>query len=133
MKKVTTATKPKQAPTKGGKRVMAGIDLHSDNVVIGILDKDGQRVGHRKLDCELQPILGFLAPFKARLAQVAVESTFNWYWLVDGLRAHTIRWSWPIRQKMEPYSGLKYTDDTQDAFFAAERLRLGDIANGIYI
>ena len=29
--------------------------------------------------------LEVLAPYKRRLEKVAVESTYNWYWLVDGL------------------------------------------------
>src|SRR6266487_2149623 len=68
------------------KKVMAGIDLHSNNVVIGIMDTDGQRVTSAQLPCELKEIAKFLAPFKKRLEQVAVESTYNWYWLADGLQ-----------------------------------------------
>jgi len=66
------------------KKVMAGIDLHSNNVVVGIMDIDGKRVSSAKLACELNQIVKFLAPFKKRLERVAVESTYNWYWLVDG-------------------------------------------------
>src|SRR5437867_12222355 len=68
------------------KKVMAGMDLHSNNVVIGIVDTDGKRVASQKLPCELKEVVKFLAPFKKRLEQVAVESTYNWYWLVDGLQ-----------------------------------------------
>jgi len=69
------------------KKVIAGIDLHSNNLVVGIMDQDGKRVGQQKLPCELTAVVKFLAPFKKRLEQVAVESTYNWYWLVDGLQA----------------------------------------------
>ena len=69
------------------KKVIAGMDLHSNNVVIGVMDMDGKRVASRKLPCELKEVVKFLAPFKKRLEQVAVESTYNWYWLVDGLQA----------------------------------------------
>ena len=58
-------------------KLIAGMDLHSNNVVIGLMDMDGKRVAHQKV---------VLSPFKKRLEQVAVESTYNWYWLVDGLR-----------------------------------------------
>ena len=54
------------------KKVMAGIDLHSNNVVIGIMDMDGKRVRSGKLPCDLKEIAKFLAPFKKRLEQVAV-------------------------------------------------------------
>ena len=36
------------------KKVMAGIDLHSNNAVIGIMDTDGKRVASGKLHCELR-------------------------------------------------------------------------------
>ena len=55
--------------------------------MIGIINQDGKRVAHRKLDCDLNEVVGFLEPFKPQLQLMAVESTFNWYWLLDGLRA----------------------------------------------
>lgn len=104
---------------------MAGIDLHSNNLVIGVINQDGKRTSHRKLECELAQVLEFLKPFKARLQSLAVESTFNWYWLVDGLRAH----GYPVRlanpAQIEQYSGIKHADDKHDAFHLAELQRLG--------
>ena len=69
------------------KNVVAGMDLHSNNVVIGVMDLDGRRVASGKVPCELKAVVKFLAPYKQGLQQVAVESTYNWYWLVDGLQA----------------------------------------------
>jgi len=69
------------------KDLMAGIDLHSNNIVVGIVDREGKRLAHQKLPCELKRIGEFLSPFKDRLEKLAVESTYNWYWLVDGLQA----------------------------------------------
>jgi transposase len=112
------------------KKVIAGMDLHSNNVVIGIMDLDGQRLASRKLPCELKEVVKFLAPFKKRLEQVAVESTYNWYWLVDGLR----RLNYPVvlanPAGMDQYSGIKHADDTNDAFFIAELLRLKILPTG---
>ena len=68
------------------KTLMAGMDLHSNNVMIGIMDQEGRRLKHQKLPCDFKAVDGFLKPFKSRLKSVAVESTFNWHWLVDGLR-----------------------------------------------
>lgn len=112
------------------KKVMAGIDLHSNNVVIGVTDMDGQRVGNRKLPCELKEVVKFLAPFKKRLEKVAVESTYNWYWLVDGLRALNYPVVLANPAAMEQYSGIKHADDTNDAFFLAELLRLNILPTG---
>ena len=63
------------------KKLVAGMDLHSNNVVIGVMDLDGQRVATGKVACDLKAVAKFLAPFQKQLERVAVESTFNWYWL----------------------------------------------------
>jgi transposase len=111
-------------------KVMAGIDLHSNNLVIGIVDSEGRRLGHRKLDCELKKVLEFLAPYQERLEKVAVESTYNWYWLVDGLSAAQYSVALANPAKIEQFSGLKHSDDASDAYFLAELLRLGILPTG---
>jgi transposase len=112
------------------KQLMAGIDLHSNNLVIGIVNQDGQRIKHQKLACNLQLVEEFLAPYKKRLKSIAVESTYNWYWLVDGLRAL----SYPVvlanPAKMDQYNGIKHADDTNDAYFLADLQRLNILPTG---
>ena len=112
------------------KKVVAGMDLHSNNVVIGIMDLDGKRVASRKVPCELKEVVKFLAPFKKRLEKVAVESTYNWYWLVDGLEALKYPVVLANPAGMEQYNGIKHADDTNDAFFLAELLRLKILPTG---
>ena len=112
------------------KKVMAGLDLHSNNVVVGIMDMDGKRVGSAKLPCKLSEIVKFLAPFKKRLEQVAVESTYNWYWLVDGLQSLNYPVVLANPAGMQQYSGIKHADDSNDAFFLAELLRLKILPTG---
>jgi transposase len=111
-------------------KVIAGMDLHSNNVVIGVMDMDGNRLASRKMPCELKEVVKFLAPFKKRLEQVAVESTYNWYWLVDGLRALNYPVVLANPAGMEQYRGIKHADDTNDAFFVAELLRLKILPTG---
>jgi transposase len=98
--------------------------------MIGIVDQSGRRLKHQKLDCNLKAIVRFLAPFKARLQSIAVESTYNWYWLVDGLRAM----SYPVvlanPARIDQYSGIKHADDKNDAFFLAELQRLNILPTG---
>ena len=110
--------------------LFAGIDLHSNNLVIGIVDQNGRRLRHQKLNCDLHEVVMFLEPFKARFKSLAVESTYNWYWLVDGLRAL----SYPIilanPAQIDQYSGIKHADDKNDAFFLAELQRLGILPTG---
>jgi len=105
-------------------KVIAGIDLHGNNLVIGVINQDGTRLGHRKLDCQLDDVLEFLQPFKARLQSMAVESTFNWYWLVDGLHQQGYAIDLANPAKIEQYSGIKHADDKHDAFHLAELQRL---------
>src|SRR5947207_4513091 len=105
-------------------KVVAGMDLHSNNVMIGVMDMGGKRLASRKVGCELKEVVKFLAPYKGRLEQIAVESTYNWYWLVDGLRALKYPVVLANPAAMEQYSGVKHADDTNDAFFLAELLRL---------
>jgi transposase len=103
---------------------MAGIDLHGNNLVIGVIDQDGNRVTHRKLECELKDVERFLKPMKPQLQSMAVESTFNWYWLVDGLRERGYSIDLANPAQIEQYSGIKHADDKHDAFFLAELQRL---------
>jgi len=105
-------------------KLIAGIDLHSNNLVIGVIDQDGKRIGHQKLDCSLESVEQFLRPFKKRLESMAVESTYNWYWLVDGLRARGYPVVLANPAKIEQYNGIKHADDKHDAFYLAELQRL---------
>ncbi len=91
-------------------KIMVGIDLHSNNALCGLMDETGRRLLHKKLPCAL--------------AAIAIESTFNWYWLVDGLQDHGYHVVLANPAAMQPYSGKKHTDDVSDAYFLAELLRL---------
>ena len=101
-------------------KLIAGIDLYSNNVMIGVINQDGKRVAHRKLDCNLNEVVQFLKPLKPQLQSMAVESTFNWYWLVDGLRAQDYPIDLANPAKIEQYRGLKHVDDQDDAFHLAD-------------
>ena len=107
-----------------------GIDLHSTNSYIVVSDEKDQPVLDRRFPNDLDEILGGLEPFREELAGIAVESTFNWYWLVDGLmdRGHQVKLvnTAAVRQ----YEGLKSTDDRHDARWLAHLLRLGILPTG---
>lgn len=105
-------------------KVFAGLDLHSNNVMIGIINQEGKRLGHRKVACDLGAIVSYLDPFKAQLQSLAVESTFNWYWLVDGLRKSKYPIDLANPAQIEQYRGLKHSDDKDDAYHLAELQRL---------
>ena len=111
-------------------KIMTGIDLHSNNALCGLMDESGRRLVHKKLPCELPAILQLLEPYQAQIATIGVESTYNWYWLVDGLKDHGYQVVLANPARMKPYDGLKHTDDVSDAFFIAELLRLGILPTG---
>ncbi|MGA2139129.1 MAG: IS110 family transposase [Verrucomicrobiia bacterium] len=117
-------------PTEARQSLYAGLDLHKHNVFCGLIDQEGKPIYRRRLPAELPTILQALAPYRPQLKAVAVESTFNWYWLVDGLQAA----DYPVRlanpAEMQKYSGLKQTDDETDALWLAELLRLGILPTG---
>ena len=102
----------------------AGIDLHSSNNFIGVITSKDKRVYGRRHENNLKQIVKALAPFKKTLKGVAVESTFNWYWLVDGLRENGFNVCLANPAAIQTYSGLKYTDDQWDSFWLAHLLRL---------
>src|SRR5260221_6679597 len=120
-------TKTERRPME---KVVAGMDLHSNNVMIGVMEMGGKRVAHQKVECRLNEVVKFLAPYKKRLEQVAVESTYNWYWLVNGLQALKYPVVLANPAGMQQYSGIKHADDTNDAFFLAELLRLNILPTG---
>ena len=66
-------------------KVYAGIDLHSSNNYIGIINEENRRLYQKRLPNQLKDILPALEPFRETMEGVVVESTYNWYWLVDGL------------------------------------------------
>jgi transposase len=112
------------------RQLYAGCDLHSNSNLIGIMDAEGKRVFKKKLPNELAVVRDTLTPFQKELVGVAVESTYNWYWLVDGLMQEGYRVHLANPSAMERYSGLKHTDDQHDAFWLAEMLRLGILPEG---
>ena len=94
------------------------------------LDGDGKRVFKKKLSNDMGWIREVLLPFEGEMVGIAVESTYNWYWLVDGLMEEGYRVHLANPSAIQQYVGLKYSDDRNDAFGLAERLRLGILPEG---
>ena len=112
-------------------QLYAGLDLHSRNTYIGIMDKEFKRVFGKRVSNNLPLILKTLDPFQDQLEGIVVESTFNWYWLIDGLMNagyHCMHLANPAAMKQ--YEGIKHTDDQHDAFFLAQMLILGILPQG---
>ena len=116
---------PKEAEMK-----FSGIDLHSNNSVVVISDGEDRVVYQRRLPNELGQILAALAPHREELVGVVIESTFNWYWLVDGLMEAGYRVHLANTTAIKKYEGLKYSGDAADALYLAQLLRLGLLPEG---
>jgi transposase len=103
----------------------AACDLHSNNTVLAVIDASGaQRYRHR-LPNDLSVIDAALAPFREELVGVAVESTYNAYWLIDGLQVMGYPAKMVNTLAVPQYAGLKHGDDNSDATHLAELMRLG--------
>jgi transposase len=111
-------------------KLYIGIDLHANNNYVAILDEGGKKVFKKRLANDFPVISEALKPYRDHVAGIAVESTYNWYWLVDGLMEE----GYPVHlanpSAMKKYAGLKYTDDKHDAFWLADLLRLDILPQG---
>lgn len=102
-----------------------GLDLHGDNVFLGLMDEKFNRVYERRLPNNLGTILEALKDYKDRIADLVVESTYNWYWLVDGLQSAGYKARLGNPARMQENIGLKHADDKSDAFFLAKQAAMG--------
>ena len=112
------------------KTLYCGVDLHSNNAMYVITDRRDKQLFKQRLPNELPMVLERLEPYRERLKVVAVESTYNWYWLVDGLQDHGYPVVLAQPSKMDQYDGIKEADDLTDAAFLARLSRLNILPTG---
>ena len=101
-----------------------GIDLSARDSHLCVIDESLTIRLQQKAANDLPSIASLLHPFKPHL-KIVVESTFNWYWLVDGLLAlgfdvclaHTLGLSFITKAKIKT--------DRRDAFSLAKLLSAG--------
>jgi transposase len=111
-------------------KLHGAIDLHLNNNVTVLIDEQDQVVYQKRLPNDLPLIAQQLSGYRDRLQGIVVESTFNWYWLVDGLMDQGHRVHLANTAAIQQYHGLKYTDDHSDARWLAHILRLGVLPEG---
>ncbi|HWX35000.1 MAG TPA: IS110 family transposase [Steroidobacteraceae bacterium] len=111
-------------------KLYAAADLHSNNHFLAVIDENDTRILERRLPNDLAVTLKTLDPYRADIRGIAVESTFNWYWLVDGLMDAGYPVMLVNTAKARQYEGLKHTDDRHDAFWLAHQMRLGILPTG---
>lgn len=111
-------------------KMYGGIDLHSTNSYVAILDEALGQVLCRRVGNELGQVLGLLEPYRSEIVSLAVESTYNWYWLVDGLKDAGYGVRLVNTTAAKNYEQLKYTDDRHDARWIAKMQVLGILPEG---
>jgi len=87
-------------------------------------------VYQKRLPNDLSLIAQQLSSYRRSLEGIVVESTYNWYWLVDGLMEQGYKLHLANTAAIQQYEGLKYTDDHSDARWLAHLLRLGVLPEG---
>lgn len=102
----------------------SGIDLSARDSYLSVVDENLSIHLQLKAPNELPLIARLLDPFKPDL-QIVVESTFNWYWLVDGLQALGFDVSLAHTLGLSMITHAKVKTDRRDAFTLAKLLRAG--------
>lgn len=111
-------------------KAYAAIDLHSNNSVLSVMDEHGKRIHEHRYPNELSSLIEALGAYRESLVGVVVESTYNWYWLVDGLMDAGFKVHLAHTAAVPQYAGLKHGDDHTDARHLADLLRLGILPEG---
>lgn len=94
---------------------------------IRIEDDDGKELLEKGVYNNLEEILESVRPHGEE-ARFVLESTGNWYWLVDGLRAaghEDVKLANAL--ELRAISGVKVKTDPRDARKLAKLLRMGEI------
>lgn len=108
----------------------AGLDLHSNNTVVVVINEEENWELKCKFPNDSSRIVEALEPFKSTLKGVVVESTYNWYWLVDILQANGFKVHLAHPAQIEGRPGKKHTNDFDDAFHLAHLLRMNNLPQG---
>lgn len=103
-----------------------GVDLHSNNAVVVMIDDNERWVLKRKFKLELSSILSALEPYKETIKDIGVEATYNWYWFVDGFEDAGYKMRLAHPPAIEGKSGKKRTNDFHDAANIAHLLRMNN-------
>ena len=111
-------------------KLYGAFDLHSSNNYFAVLDEKGKRIFKRRLPNDVPTILDAANRYRRDLKGIVVESTYNWYWLVDTLMDEGYRVHLANPAAMQKYNGLKHMNDKDDAIWLADMLRLGILPEG---
>lgn len=109
-----------------------GIDLGARRSHICVVDAKGAIRLERGVENELASMASLFASFGGTM-HVVVESTFNWYWLADGLLEHGFNVTLAHPFALRAITGARVKTDKRDARKLAELHRLGAIPRAAII
>lgn len=111
-------------------KLYCGIDLHSNNNYMCLINTEDKIIFERKLINTMGAVSDALHRVRGEIVGIAVESTYNWYWLVDGLMEEGFKVHLVNTSKVKQYEGLKHSDDKYDSFWLAHLMRLNILPTG---
>src|SRR5438034_4573128 len=103
-----------------------GIDLSARDCHVCVIDERLKVMVQLKLGNELSRIIKLLEPYKTNL-KIVVESTFNWYWLIDGLQAEGFDVVLAHTLGLYLLTGEKVKTDRRDSYSLAKLLLVGAV------
>lgn len=107
-------------------KTYVGIDLHSTNSYFAVVDESGNRLFHKRIKNDKETVMHLVKRIETfgTISSLVIESTYNWYWLVDLLQENGYDVKLANPSQIIQYSGKKVTTDRSDAYHLAELLRL---------
>lgn len=107
-------------------KTYVGIDLHSTNCYFAVVDEFGKRLFHKRIKNDKDSVMNLVRRIESYgdISSLVIESTYNWYWLVDLLQKNAYDVKLANPSEIIQYSGKKVTTDKSDAYHLAELLRL---------
>jgi len=103
-------------------KYVCGIDLHARKMSICIMDKQGKVVLSKTIDCEFLLLRDLMTPYIKSIT-VGVESTYNWYWLIDKLKESGVNCALGHALYIKRMKSGKHKNDPIDARDIADLLR----------
>jgi transposase len=104
-------------------RQYVGIDFHRRRSVIARLNEAGEKLSVLRLANDPSAIVAAVAEAGAQ-AEVVIEATYGWYWIVDLLQANGHRVHLADPQGLN-WGQRRVKNDERDAIDLADMLRLG--------
>lgn len=102
-----------------------GIDLHSRNMYVCVIDRNQTKLIHRNLkNRDTSMFLKHIEPYKKSIV-VGCESTYAWYWLADLCKENNIEFILGHALYMKAIHGAKVKNDRIDSEKIAKLMHSG--------